>query len=146
MNVRIGVAEGERPASKGREHRMTQTVGRMVERYRKRQNLTVQQLARLVWPDAKAGSRMRISNLEGGQREGVTLAEVMRLAAALDVPPLALIFPVGVESEVELPDGRTVNTGRAMRWFIGEAPLPDAGEREWDPRGIPQTIGWTLVH
>jgi transcriptional regulator with XRE-family HTH domain len=70
-------------------------------------------------------SRSRISDLERGDRGGLLgVAELLVLAAALDVPPLLLLFP-GVPGEpVELLPGRVVESWDAARWFTGEEPSP----------------------
>ena len=38
-------------------------------------------------------SRSAISELENGKRKSISIAEVFILAAALDVPPVLLVFP-----------------------------------------------------
>jgi transcriptional regulator with XRE-family HTH domain len=67
--------------------------------------------------------RSALANFENGRRNSVDLAEVMVLAAALDMPPSALAFPYAHMSEVEALPGRTVPTATGLRWFIGEGPL-----------------------
>jgi transcriptional regulator with XRE-family HTH domain len=70
-------------------------------------------------------SRSRISDLERGDRGGLLgVAELLVLAAALDVPPILLLFP-GVPGEpVEMLPGRVVESWDAARWFTGEEPSP----------------------
>jgi hypothetical protein len=82
--------------------------------------MSVQKLA-----DATAGLGMEIprsvlANLESGRRETVSVAEVLVLAAALDVSPLELIFPVGFDTQMEVLPGRVIDPLGAMRWFTGE--------------------------
>jgi hypothetical protein len=73
--------------------------------------------------------RSVLANLESGRRDTVTVAEVLILAAALNVAPLELIFPVGYAGEVEMVPGRPSDPVTAMRWFTGELKL-DAGDGE----------------
>ena len=64
---------------------------------------------------------------------------MVALAAALEVPPLLLIFPFGNEQAVEFLPGRTAETWAAAQWFTGEAPEPD-----WDIESATTTVvgGW----
>ncbi len=85
-------------------------------------------------------SRSRISDLERGDRGGLLgVAELLVLAAALDVPPLLLLFP-GVPGEpVEALPGWVVESWDAARWFTGEEPSPAE-----DPDHSPAESTWVL--
>jgi hypothetical protein len=82
-------------------------------------------------------ARSVLANLESGRREQVSVAELLVLARALNVPPIQLIFRVGrVERSEPLPD-RVFDSWTAAKWFTGEGPLPSEDEREprdadWD--------------
>jgi transcriptional regulator with XRE-family HTH domain len=82
--------------------------------------MSAQQLAdecaRLGHP---ALQRTVISNMENGRRRDVSVADVLVLAAALQVAPAALIFPAGYVAEVERLPGRTVAPLEAVDWFAG---------------------------
>lgn len=68
-------------------------------------------------------TRSRISDIETGRRTRIDITEVLILAAALDVPPLLLLFP-GVPNEPSEPlPGRRSLTWWAAQWFAGEKPL-----------------------
>lgn len=82
--------------------------------------------AELGWPI----ERNVISNLESGYRETITVPELLIFAEALGVPPLLLLLPLGHAGEVEILPGRVVRTADALRWILGEAPLP--GSPDWD--------------
>lgn len=76
-----------------------------------------------------AMSRSAVWEIESGRRKSVGIAEVLILAAVLDVPPLALVFP-------ELPDGvvralpdTPMTSFDAIRWASGEGDLPT---RPWE--------------
>jgi hypothetical protein len=64
-----------------------------------------------------------LANLESGRRDTVAVAEVLVLAAALDISPIELIFPVGFDEQTEILPGREVDPLTAMRWFAGERVL-----------------------
>lgn len=72
-----------------------------------------------------------IANIETGRRDStgrrrraLTVDELPVFAAALEVPALTLLYPVGVIQALELLPRHHVETWRAVKWFTGEAPLP----------------------
>jgi transcriptional regulator with XRE-family HTH domain len=71
-------------------------------------------------------TRQVVAKLENGRRQTLTLEELHGLALVLDVPPLALLYPVGQNMTVEVLPGRTVDAWEAVRWFSGESQLPNA--------------------
>jgi transcriptional regulator with XRE-family HTH domain len=60
-----------------------------------------------------------IANLENGRRETLSVAELLILAAALDVPPVMLIAAVGHEAHVQILPGVEETTWRARGWILG---------------------------
>lgn len=62
--------------------------------------------------------RVALKKLEDGERDYVTIDEVVGLAAALGVPPIALLFP-DVLDDVEVLPGNTISGIAALGWFIG---------------------------
>ncbi|MFD6128574.1 hypothetical protein [Streptomyces diastaticus] len=82
--------------------------------------MSAQQLAdecaRLGHP---ALQRTVISNIETGRRRDVSVADLMVLAAALDVAPASLIYPVGYAAEVEALPGRACAPLDAVDRFAG---------------------------
>jgi transcriptional regulator with XRE-family HTH domain len=87
--------------------------------------LTGQQLAddteRLGYPI----TRSQIANYECGRKQSLDVAELLVLAAALGVPPVALLFPNLPDGDVEVLPGQVMSSADAMRWFTGEN---DSGE------------------
>jgi transcriptional regulator with XRE-family HTH domain len=87
--------------------------------------LTGQQLAddteRLGYPI----TRSQIANYESGRKQSLDVAELLVLAAALGVPPVALLFPNLPDGDVEVLPGQVMASADAMRWFTGEN---DSGE------------------
>jgi transcriptional regulator with XRE-family HTH domain len=74
---------------------------------------------------AKLGYRVSpsvIAKLESGHRGDVlSVAELCVLAAALEVPPVALLFPELPDGNVELFPGMWFTSDDALRWFCGES-------------------------
>ncbi|AWK74263.1 hypothetical protein CBI38_24625 [Rhodococcus oxybenzonivorans] len=52
------------------------------------------------------------------------VAELSVLAAALEVPPVQLMYPDLADGQVEVLPARYVRSVEAARWFAGEAGLP----------------------
>lgn len=72
-------------------------------------------------------SRTTISELEGdeGRRKHVTTAELAILAAALNVPPIVLLYPGPDYGEyIDVLPGRPVRKIDAVQWFSGIANHP----------------------
>ncbi|SDY84775.1 hypothetical protein SAMN05661080_04795 [Modestobacter sp. DSM 44400] len=70
--------------------------------------------------------RSVIANLESGRRDTVSVAELLVLARALEVPPLQLVFPIGREAMNEVLPGTVIPTWLAAQWFTGEEAFPAA--------------------
>src|SRR5262249_31982337 len=64
-----------------------------------------------------------VKNLEAGRKASMTIADFVVLADVLGVPPVALLFPLGVSATVEVLPGREVSTWDALSWFTGETPM-----------------------
>jgi hypothetical protein len=70
--------------------------------------------------------RAVIANLENGHRDSVTVAELLVLAAALEVPPAELFFPFGESLAAEFLPGGRAGLVDAARWLGGFARLDSA--------------------
>ena len=68
-----------------------------------------------------------ITRMERGTR-GVTLDDVIAIAAALGVSPLHMIVPLD-DNGAQLTPGLTVTTVDARAWLRGQRPLQEADER-----------------
>jgi transcriptional regulator with XRE-family HTH domain len=64
-------------------------------------------------------ARSVIANLESGRRSNVSVAEMLILATALNVPPATLLFPVGFAASVEVVPGGFETPLRAVDWMSG---------------------------
>lgn len=69
-------------------------------------------------------SRAAIANYESGRKKGLELAELVVLAAALRVPPVALIYPDLPQGVIEVLPGEPVTSWEAATWFSGERAAP----------------------
>jgi len=76
-------------------------------------------------------TRNLVSDLETGRRQLLGVAEVLVIARALDVPPLLLLFPVGVAEEAEALPGEIRSPFRAAAWFSGETPFPGKDDEDY---------------
>jgi transcriptional regulator with XRE-family HTH domain len=105
--------------------RVAAVVAREVCRYREgqRPKMTQQQLADRTAELGMPIPRSVLANLESGRRETVSVAEVLILAAALNVAPIELICPVGFDKQTEMLPGREMDPLDATRWVTGELKL-----------------------
>lgn len=79
-----------------------------------------------------------LSNLENGRRESVSMAEVLVLAQALEIPPVLLVAPVGITETVEiLPNGPRA-TWDAAKWITSEDKYADG----WIQRPYTAMVLW----
>jgi transcriptional regulator with XRE-family HTH domain len=105
--------------------RVARQVAREIRRYRESQRpkISAQQLADRTAEIGMPIPRSVLANLESGRRETVSVAEVLVLAAALNVSPIELMCPVGFDKQTEMLPGRMMDPLSAMRWFAGEMKL-----------------------
>lgn len=104
----------------------TAVVGEQVRAWRERRGVkSVQKLAdgctELGYPIPRA----TLDALERGRRPSLPVHELAVIAAALDVPPVLLLFPLHDTSTEVLP-GVRAEPAVALRWFAGEGTRPGA--------------------
>jgi transcriptional regulator with XRE-family HTH domain len=87
--------------------------------------MTVQALADRCAELGLPLGRVALTKLENGVREKVSVAELLVLAAALEVPPALLIFPVGREKAIEALPARQLDPWHATLWLSGDAQLSE---------------------
>lgn len=90
--------------------------------FRQARHLSQAQLAARVNAQGGVVTQTTITRLERGPRE-VTLDEMLSLARALNVSPLALLLPTGDAGEVMSIDGVQVTAGKVVDWFLGHSPI-----------------------
>ena len=114
--------------------------GWAVSRRRKAVGLTASELARRTVELDYPITRSTIAKIESNLRSGkMDVAEVLVLAAALDVPPMLLIFPqYATDADtLVLPDYRATED-EAVRWMSGQSPLPQQRNMDTEePIGVP---------
>jgi len=104
--------------------RFTRSVADQVHHHRKARGWSAQKLS-----DACAGlgmefPRSTLADLESGRRVHISVAELLVLARALNVPPVVLLVPVGTEASAEILPDVSRPPFRAAQWITGEAPFP----------------------
>ncbi len=114
------------PDAKKWEKGLSKRAGLAIRARRKALGLTAQQLAERTKGLGHHVTRVAISKIEGNLRAGkLDVAELLVLAAALDIPPALLVFPGFPLGNVELlPDDRQASNYDAVKWLAGERPLP----------------------
>jgi transcriptional regulator with XRE-family HTH domain len=108
---------------------VSQVVGEQVARARHRRGWTQQRLAEAVKAhvgDEQPGlGRGAIAKIESGIRM-VSIDEWLLLSAALNVPPVLLLTPLGSEEEVEITPRSRVHPYLALDWLRGDECLVDS--------------------
>ncbi|OBF00391.1 hypothetical protein [Mycobacterium sp. 852002-10029_SCH5224772] len=83
--------------------------------------------------------RVSLPKLERGERD-ITITELVGLAAALNMPPIALLFP-DVLSDVEVLPNKPMDGLAAFGWFIGAGhSIGLSWDESYAPNGV-QTSG-----
>ncbi|MYU51303.1 MULTISPECIES: helix-turn-helix domain-containing protein [Streptomyces] len=127
--------------------RLARRIAGEVRRFRRHRGMSAQQLSDRCTELGMPIARSVLANFESGRRPTISVAEILVIAQALRVPPVALIFPVGYEGSAEVLPGQTADAFEAAQWFTGEAPGhtgpegwrytdPDADDFEDTPFGI----------
>jgi transcriptional regulator with XRE-family HTH domain len=109
----------------------TQAVARRVSELRKERRLTAAQLADRM---AKVGipwNRNVVAKLETGRRENVSVAELLALAAVLDVAPVHLLVPTERDGPYQVTPAIAVEAVQARAWVRGFAGLPGTDPRRF---------------
>jgi hypothetical protein len=76
-------------------------------------------------------SRAVISDLETGRRRYLTTAELSVIAAALDIAPVALLYPGPYDEKIEALPNVEVPKHYAVQWFSGEfSAITDISDRD----------------
>src|SRR4051794_29183204 len=101
---------------------MTQATGRQVRRFRtdpwRSNRMTADDVAKAMTD--KLGvpyTRSQVATLEAGRRTSIPLGEIHALAAVLEVPPILLAFPLGVDEVIEYLPGKSASVWSAVQWF-----------------------------
>jgi transcriptional regulator with XRE-family HTH domain len=110
--------------------RLTRSIAAQVQRHRKQREWSAQRLADECGKLGLEITRSTLADLENGRRVTLSVAELLVIARALDVPPLLLVFPAGSEETVEALPGTARPAWRAAQWITGEGPFPAPGDNQ----------------
>lgn len=114
-----------------------------VRQYRKAGELRQEDLADRTGQLGRRLSQATLASFEaGGTRAAkASLADVLVLAAALDVPPPLLFLPLGDDEEVEVAPGLVVHPHIALDWVAGDDDLRSAvpwpSVEAWERNALP---------
>lgn len=112
--------------------RLALRVAAEVRRHRLARKMSAQQLSDRCAELGMPIQRSVLANLESRRRSTVTVAEVLVLARALDVPPGVLIFPVGFENRTEVLPGEMQQPLDGLDWFAGLRFIDEASWEEYE--------------
>ncbi|WP_432001794.1 helix-turn-helix domain-containing protein [Streptomyces sioyaensis] len=124
------------------QERLAATIATEILRYRRNQKMSAQRLSDRCAELGMDVPRAVISNLENGRRTSVSVAELLVLAAALEVPPAALVFPVGYTETTEALPGAHTSPYEAVRWFGGEEHSTTPQVAAQDPTSPLRHLSW----
>lgn len=98
-------------------------IAQAIRNARAGQRMSAQQLADETERLGYAISRSQIANYESGRKQGLDVAELTVIAAALRVPPVTLLFGGPPDEAIEvLPDEKGPSVS-ALAWFVGDRKL-----------------------
>lgn len=99
-----------------------EVLAERVRRYREQQGLRQEDVADRCVELGYPMSRVTLAKLEAGgtRSENASLAEVLVLAAALDVPPPLLFLPLGDDEEMAITPNVTVHPHLVLDWLAGD--------------------------
>ena len=121
--------------------RITGTIAGEIRRRRKARGMSAEDLAAACADLGMPIPRSTLADLENGRRASISVAEWLAIAAALDVPPVVLLCPVGTAETAEVLPGAEAPAYRAAQWVAGEAPLRHPGRADvltdWLPAAGP---------
>lgn len=110
-------------AGAGYSARLAKAVAREVRRHRLRRGWSAQALSDRCAEVGMPIQRSVLANMESGRRSTVTVAELLVLAAALQVSPAELLFAVGYEEHAEPVPEESMDPLRAIHWLDGTRTL-----------------------
>lgn len=97
-----------------------QRVGASIRQARAGRGMSAQQVADKTASLGYPVSRSQIANYESGRKQSLDIAELLVIAATLDVPPISLLFGGHPDRDVEVLPGQTVQTTEALARFCGD--------------------------
>jgi transcriptional regulator with XRE-family HTH domain len=117
---------------------MTDTIGREVKRHRgDRSHLWLQQQTEKLGLKV---SRSGISQLENGNRTSISVAEWLILAAALEVPPLLLLWPRYPDGDAQLLPDLPATAIDGVNWASGRSSMKQVGPDQLALSNVPYSL------
>jgi transcriptional regulator with XRE-family HTH domain len=110
--------------------RITRSIAGEIRQRRKARGMSAEDLAAACSDVGMPIPRSTLADLENGRRASISVAEWLTIAAALDVPPVVLLCPVGTAETAEVLPGAEAPAYRAAQWVAGEAPLRHPGRAD----------------
>jgi transcriptional regulator with XRE-family HTH domain len=104
------------------DSRVGPALGRQLRRIRRRKGWSQQRLSEELKALGHVLHPTAVLKVEKGTR-AVTVEELLGLAAALNVPPVLLLLPLGEEDVVEITTNSRIHPGLALEWVCGEEAL-----------------------
>jgi transcriptional regulator with XRE-family HTH domain len=98
-------------------------IAASVARLRQEKRLPYTELSKRLEDLGQPIPVLGLRRIERGARR-LDADELAALAKALDVPPFALLFPIGDAGTVEILPGYVVDRWAAAKWWSGEGPFP----------------------
>jgi transcriptional regulator with XRE-family HTH domain len=136
-------------AAKDFERTRAGWFGNAVSWRRKALKLTASQLSRRTAELGYPITRGAIAKIESNLRSGkIDVAEVLVLAAALDIPPVLLLFPqVSTDGGAVILPNFTTKEDDAVRWMAGQVsfPQPYNWSRRLEGQPNPPNHGVNLI-
>ena len=128
------------------EKELVRTVADEVRRYRNKRRLSAQQLSERCRELGYDIPRSVLANLESYRRKSVSLAELLVLAEALEVPPVLLISRFGQADLIEILPDRRVHPWHAIEWVSGDKQLPESDHENRSSFGLIYSFKLFLKH
>lgn len=120
---------------------ITYHVAGQVSYWRGRREMSAKRLSDQTAAIGHRIPRSVITNLENGRRDNITIAEIWVLAAALDVPPIMLMTPLGTKKRVWILPGVSMSPWEVRGWVMGVR-LPAYRTRDvWRWREVRAIVG-----
>lgn len=94
----------------------TLAIGQQLAKVRGERGLSARELSEKTEKLGYPIPRNTITNLENGRKTSVSVAEITVLAAALNIPPVLLLYSMADEAAEQLP-GQHVTPVEAINWF-----------------------------
>jgi transcriptional regulator with XRE-family HTH domain len=103
---------------------ITRTIAIRVKELRTRQGVTSEQLADKLREHGVLWDRVRVTKLEKGHRQHLTVVEMLALSRVLNVAPVHLLVPPTNEGAFQVTPGEACTATEARDWIRGDEPLP----------------------